>query len=73
MRRHAIMGTHVLYEHVFSCQPAVAGSRATLDIVSDEKTRFIAGGPRRVRAEGEGFWAFLRGWIASLFSVDRRM
>ncbi|HYI73835.1 MAG TPA: hypothetical protein VEW90_01090 [Gaiellaceae bacterium] len=34
---------------------------------------FVAGGPRRVRAEGEGFWAFLRGWIASLFTVDRRM
>jgi hypothetical protein len=50
------------------------GFRATLGAVNDEKhSRFIAGGPRRARAEGEGFWAFLRGWIASLFSVDRRM
>ena len=43
-------------------------------VVADEKrTGFIAGGPRRARNEGEGFWAFLRDWIASLFSVDRRM
>jgi hypothetical protein len=42
--------------------------------VSDEKqARFIAGGPRRVRGDGEGFWSFVRGWIASLFSVDRRL
>lgn len=43
-------------------------------VVADEKrARFIAGGPRRARNEGEGFWAFLRDWIASLFRVDRRM
>jgi hypothetical protein len=43
-------------------------------VVADEKQAgFIAGGPRRARNEGEGFWAFLRAWIASLFSVDRRM
>jgi hypothetical protein len=54
-------------------ETAVA-SRANLNTVSDERqARFIAGGPRRVRHEGEGFWAFLLGWIASLFRVDRRM
>jgi hypothetical protein len=70
MRRHAITGTYVLYEHVFSCQPfmpryahAVGGKRAG----------FIAGGPRRVRGEDEGFLAFLLGWVASFFRVDRRM
>jgi hypothetical protein len=42
--------------------------------MADEKRAgFIAGGPRRARNEGEGFWAFLRDWIASLFRVDRRM
>jgi hypothetical protein len=42
--------------------------------MADEKREgFIAGGPHRARAEGEGFWAFLRNWIASLFRVDRRM
>lgn len=47
---------------------------ANLIGVTDEKqARFIAGGPRRARHEGEGFWAFLRDWIASLFRVDRRM
>jgi len=35
--------------------------------------RFIAGGPRRERKDGEGFWAFLVGWIAALFQVDRRL
>jgi len=48
--------------------------RDILDAVGEERhTRFIAGGPRRVRGEGEGLWSFLRGWIASLFTVDRRM
>ena len=43
-------------------------------LMADEKRAgFIAGGPRRARHEGEGFWAFLRDWIASLFRVDRRM
>jgi len=47
---------------------------SSLSGVSDEhRARFIAGGPRRARREGEGFWAFLRGWIASLFRVDRRL
>jgi hypothetical protein len=42
--------------------------------MADEKrAEFIAGGARRARNEGEGFWAFLRDWIASLFRVDRRM
>ncbi|HET8969299.1 MAG TPA: hypothetical protein VFN06_07720 [Gaiellaceae bacterium] len=42
--------------------------------MTDEKhARFIAGGPRRVRGEDEGFWAFLRGWIASFFRVDQRL
>ena len=70
------MRTHVLYEHMFSCQPGelISKARDTLSGVTDEKhTRFIAGGPRRARQEGEGFWAFLRGWLASLFSVDRRL
>jgi len=39
----------------------------------DDRVGFIAGGPRRSRREGEGFWAFLRDWVASLFRVDRRM
>jgi hypothetical protein len=43
---------------------------ANLGTVTD---RFIAGGPRRARQENEGFWAFLRGWIGSLFGVDRRL
>jgi hypothetical protein len=42
-------------------------------MADEERPGFIAGGPRRARKEGEGFWAFLRDWIASLFSVDRRM
>lgn len=43
-------------------------------VMADEKQAgFIVGGPRRARNEGEGFWAFLRDWIASLFRVDRRM
>jgi hypothetical protein len=43
-------------------------------VMADEKRAgFIAGGPRRSRNEGEGFWTFLRDWIASLFRVDRRM
>lgn len=43
-------------------------------LMADEKRAgFIAGGPRRARKEGEGFWIFLRGWIANLFRVDRRM
>ena len=47
---------------------------ATLVTVTDEKQAgFIAGGPRRVRGEDEGFWAFLLGWIASFFKVDRRI
>lgn len=46
---------------------------ATLVTVTDEKAGFIAGGPRRVRGEDEGFWAFLLGWITSLFKVDRRI
>jgi len=42
--------------------------------MADEKRAgFIAGGPRRARKEGEGFWTFLRDWVASLFRVDRRM
>ncbi|HEU5489186.1 MAG TPA: hypothetical protein VFU84_00205 [Gaiellaceae bacterium] len=42
--------------------------------MADEKhTGFIAGGPHRARKDGEGFWAFLRDWIAGLFRVDRRM
>jgi hypothetical protein len=66
------MGTDVLYEHVFSCQLEKQFWRYPRP-VSEKHSRFVAGGPRRVRAEGEGFWAFLRGWIASLFTVDRRM
>ena len=48
---------------------------ATLVPVTDDKKQagFIAGGPRRVRGEDEGFWAFLLGWITSLFKVDRRI
>lgn len=43
-------------------------------VMADEKRAgFIAGGPRRARNEGEGFWAFLRDWVTSLFRVDRRM
>jgi hypothetical protein len=43
-------------------------------VMADEKRAgFIAGGPRRARNDGKGFWAFLRDWIASLFRVDRRM
>ena len=43
-------------------------------VMADEKQAgFIAGGPRRARNGGEGFLAFLRDWIASLFRVDRRM
>lgn len=42
-------------------------------MTNEKHTGFVAGGPRRARAEGEGFWSFLRGWIASLFGVDRRM
>lgn len=43
-------------------------------VMADQKRAgFIAGGPRRARNEGEGFWTFLRDWIASLFRVDRRM
>ena len=43
-------------------------------LMADEKqTGFIAGGPRRARKEGEGFWVFVRDWIASFFRVDRRM
>jgi hypothetical protein len=43
-------------------------------VMADEKRAgFIAGGPRRARNEGEGFWAFLRNWIASFFRLDRRM
>jgi hypothetical protein len=43
-------------------------------VMADEKRAgFIAGGPRRARNEGEGFWAFLRDRIAGLFRVDRRM
>jgi hypothetical protein len=43
-------------------------------VMADEKQAgFIAGGPHRARKDGEGFWAFLRGWIAGLFRVDRRM
>jgi hypothetical protein len=38
-------------------------------IVSDKRR---AGCPGRGRNEGEGFWAFLRDWIASLFRVDEQ-
>ena len=43
---------------------------ANLVTVTD---RFIAGGPRRVRQENESFWAFLLGWVGSLFRVDRKL
>ena len=46
----------------------------TIETMADEKqSGFIAGGPRRARNEGRGFWGFLREWIASLFRIDRRM
>jgi hypothetical protein len=42
--------------------------------MTDKKqSGFIAGGPRRVRGDSEGFWAFLWGWVANLFKVDRRL
>jgi hypothetical protein len=42
--------------------------------MADEKRAgFVAGGPRRTRSDGAGFWAFLRDWITTLFGVDRRM
>jgi len=61
---------------MFSCQPVMSPAHvlATLVTMTDEKQAgFIAGGPRRVRGEDEGFWAFLLGWITSLFKVDRRI
>lgn len=66
------MDSHATLRSVSGQTPLL---RATLVVVSDEKkhTGFIAGGPRRVRGEGEGFWSFLRGWIVSLFRVDRRL
>ena len=67
------MGTYVLYEHVFSCQPRGKVSRYPRPVSDPKRAGFIAGGPRRTRGEGEGLWSFLRGWIASLFRVDRRM
>jgi hypothetical protein len=42
-------------------------------MTEDKQPGFIAGGPRRVRGEDEGFWAFLRAWVVNLFKVDRRL
>ena len=42
-------------------------------MTEDKQSGFIAGGPRRVRGEDEGFWAFLRAWVVNLFKVDRRL
>jgi hypothetical protein len=68
-----------------SSSPAsVSGGRAARNVcpstdhydramADDKRPGFIAGGPRRARNEEEGFWAFLRDWVASIFRVDRRM
>jgi hypothetical protein len=65
----------MFYTNVCSpVNPSWAHVLATLVTMTDEKQAgFIAGGPRRVRGEDEGFWAFLLGWITSLFKVDRRI
>jgi len=52
---------------------ALRSDWAALANLARVTNRFIAGGPRRIRQENESFWAFLLGWIGSLFRVDRRL